>query len=526
MSSLLAASVTWKQMFLSYACVEMGFYACYRLVLLPKAQVRKLPRPYRDYPRAEDRTQLLQRIIHRLERQHSGGAELHTKLSNFVLAWFKPAATLAREKQQEQQQEQKSPLPLLKAVSTMESSSISTSSSPAETSDDDDDEDEFAGTSANKKKVVARRRSIKTIEGLKKDELDDFFAWAFFGKAMPDMDTSETLELRTMYKLLKDKYDLTFEPGRGGLLEGRRLTLEDVQPMHRPLLVYVIVYVVQQLGNMFLRLSGFQRHITSSGLIYWHRVGLKTADRLPLLFFHGIAPGGKTVYLPICLTTFGDRDRTMYLFENPPIGGCLTFEALSEDETVHGVQHALEQHGDANRPVTLCGHSFGSCPMTWLLHSPLKEHISQFVLIDPVTILLSEPNVMVNFVYSRHESDRRHAVMDKIQLVAGSELFTEYYLRRNFSWYNSELWLEDVGKHTEVLVCLSERDTVLHAPNVKREVEAHAYNRSAGGDGAMELIYWKGVDHGDCMSNRKSWRQIRESMLKQESRISIGKKEQ
>jgi pimeloyl-ACP methyl ester carboxylesterase len=489
------SSLTWKQMFVTYLCTELSFYACYRYVFLPKAQIRKVPRPYRDYPDPGDRAKLLQRIIHRLERQHSGGDDLHTKLSNFVLAWFKPADQL-------QQRQLSAPLPLLKAVSTLESSNL------AETSDDDDDEQCDSMPAATKK--------FKTIAGLKKEELDEFFAWAFFGKDMTDMEPTEMLELAVMYSMLEEKCHLRFEPGRGGKLEGRRLTLENVKPLHRPLLVYIIVHFIERIGNIFLRLYGFRRHSSPSGLIYWHRLGLDTANRLPLLFFHGIVPAGKTFYLPICLASFGDRKRTMYLFENPPIGGCITFEALSEDETVDGVQYALSKHDDSNRPLTLVGHSFGSCPMTWLLHSSLKKRISQFVLIDPVTILLSEPDVMVNFVYSRHECqpNGEQAGMDKIQLVAGSELFTEYYLRRNFSWYNSELWMDEIGDHTQVLVCLSEEDTVLHAPNVKREVEAHYRN-----DKSMELIYWKGVDHADCITNRDSWRQIRTAMLAQERRV-------
>lgn len=491
--------ISWRNAFLGYACIELSFYACYRWVLLPRAQLPVNTRPtYRDYNcPVEDRIKLFQRICHRLERQaqQEPHNDFRQQFSNFLLEWFRPTNGA-------QAHNTTKPPPLLRAVTS--------SSSSTDVSGDEDNADYGDCNNNNNRQW--------TIPGVKKAEMDDFFAWAFFEKETNLLEISERLGMQKMYDLLLRDYGLKFEPGRGSLVEGRRLTLDEIQSVHRPLIVYIILHFLERVGNVLLRLFGFQRYSAKSGLVYWHRTGLESEKRLPLLFFHGVAPAGKTFYLPMCLLGLGDRQRNLYLFENRSISSTdITFDVLSEDDTVAGVEEALRRHGDDARSLSLCGHSFGSCAMTWLLHSSLRDNIHQFVLMDPVTILLSEANVMVNFLYARNEVSTNIAnhYLAGIQYV-GSELFTEYYLRRNFSWYNAELWLDDLPKSAHVLVCLCEEDQILSAPNVKREIESHGMDN-------LDLIYLKGVDHADCILNPKSWPQLRTAMLAQESSILLKK---
>ena len=122
------------------------------------------------------------------------------------------------------------------------------------------------------------------------------------------------------------------------------------------------------------------------------------------------------------------------------------------------------------------------------------------VLLDPVTILLSEPDVMTNFLYANEIS--------KIRMVASSELFTEYYLRRHFAWYNSEIWLEDINeKDCKLLVCLAEKDEIINARKVKQEVQRHSKGK---------LLFWEGAAHADCVTSPSKWRQVKQHMLEQE----------
>ena len=94
-------------------------------------------------------------------------------------------------------------------------------------------------------------------------------------------------------------------------------------------------------------------------------------------------------------------------------------------------------------------------------------------------------------------------------MVASSELFTEYYLRRHFAWYNSELYVEDVN--CPLLVCLSGRDNIVNSTKVIQEIQRH--NKKD-----HKLVYWEDVGHAACVTSPEKWRQIKRIMLEQELR--------
>jgi hypothetical protein len=281
------------------------------------------------------------------------------------------------------------------------------------------------------------------------------------------------------------------------------MTLEPVNSIYRPLLVYNLVSVMKIFGGTFLYAIGFRRYKTKTGLVAWHRPAKDSENSfLPLLFFHGIAPGGLMLYLPMVLYGFAtEEDRPVFLFENRSISCSLDFCPLTEQQTVEGVIEVLEKAQSLDSNLSLVGHSFGSCPITWLMASKKLPNIKQVVLLDPVAILLSEPDVMINFLYPKE--------FDKIRMMASSELFTEYYLRRHFAWYNSELWLEDVN--CDLLVCIPEQDEIINAGKTKQEIERHASKE--------QLIYWKDVGHAACVASPAKWRQVKERMLEQELKI-------
>lgn len=469
---------SWTSCIAAYLAVEISFYFVFKHYLIPRANQRTQPRRYRDYE--TQRHRLLNRILDRLERTSkiTGKSEKRV-LNDFLLQFFHKTS--------------RHPPPLQR---------ISSHASSPYASDDE------------------HHPPSEEWTELHKEDMDSFFAWAFFSKEFSELEPWERLELNKLFDIMQERCQLKFSAGTSGIHVPRRLNLEDVSPLHRPLLVYVILRVIEQCAGIFLRIIGFRLCTSRSGLVYWHRAGIDKR-RLPLLFFHGIAPGGQLFYLPMIFASLGDSDRAMFLFENRPISSTICFHALTEDETVDGITEALETHLESRHsPVTLCGHSFGSCPITWVLHSSLRNRIRQVVLIDPVTILLSEPDVMVNFVYSRKQVVPLSAGgidRTKIQLVAGSELFTEYYLRRHFSWYNSELWLEDIPKNVQVLVCISEHDEIISAPKVKKEIEIHNSPN-------LRMIHWEGVGHANCIAAPESWQEIRTAMLEQEG-LASGLKE-
>ena len=225
---------------------------------------------------------------------------------------------------------------------------------------------------------------------------------------------------------------------------------------------------------------------------------------MPMLFFHGIAPGGVVGYLPVVLYGLAtEPKRPVFLFENVSISCMLDFKPLTEKQTVDGVLECLKRFGTNQHNLSLVGHSFGSCPIAWLLASKkLEQQIKQVVLLDPVAIALSEPDVMVNFLYTEE--------IDKIRMVASSEIMTQSYLRRHFAWYNSELYVEDVK--CPMLVFCSDQDEIVNSEKVKQEMERHHQQ-------GHQFHSWEGVGHGACIINPTKWKVIKKMMLEQELQL-------
>ena len=328
------------------------------------------------------------------------------------------------------------------------------------------------------------------------------------------------------------------------------MTLEPTTARHRPLLVYVIVAVLKFLAGIFLRLHGFRRHRSKYGLVCWYRCphrryseneaaekikhdnnnnnnnGNNKDSYLPMLFFHGIAPCGHVFYLPMILRGLVETPsskRPIFIFENKTISCSIDLNPLTEDETVDGVIEVLgkmtnyfDERNNSNSNndnhdslLSLVGHSFGSCPIVWLLaDSRIRTKIRQVTLLDPVAILLSEPDVMANFLYAGECT-----LYNPIHIMASSELFTQLYIRRYFAWYNSELWLDGLPSETKVLVCLSSNDAIVNTGKVTDELKRMRF------DNVNNLLVWKDARHGACITSPKKWKEIKERMIRHEQQI-------
>ena len=333
-----------------------------------------------------------------------------------------------------------------------------------------------------------------------------------FAKERHDLTNAESTELQKCLEILRIRAGLVFHNEPNSPYKARRLCLEDVAPLHRPLMVYLWVEGLRALAGWVLRLWGFVP-VTHGAVPGWYRPGRKLADtsttpkqQLPLVFFHGIAPAGLTFYLPMILNLVSDGRPTL-LVEQPSISGRLgMFGAVSEEEMMEAVEQMICDTIDRDpttqdSAVLWAGHSFGSCPLTWMWRRPtLRQRSAGILLLDPVTILLSEPAVMMNFLYARDIS--------KIRMVAASEVFTEYYLRRHFAWYNAEVWVEDIAS-CPVTVALSGCDEIVDAP----AVAAHLLTCPS-----VRTIYWPTARHAHCVTSPTKWRQLQQALWEQETK--------
>jgi hypothetical protein len=169
--------------------------------------------------------------------------------------------------------------------------------------------------------------------------------------------------------------------------------------------------------------------------------------------------------------------------------------------------------------MSLVGHCFGSRAITWLIHSsPAEPRIRQIVLVDPVSVLFSEPDVMCNFLHAREALQKRPRC-SRIGVIS-NELFAEHCLRRHFAWCNSELWLEDLPVKAKVLACLSEEDQILPACKVQREVDRTMLRDADKQD--VDLFVWEGAGHAHCTMRPRTWRRMQlPVVMKRQERLIL-----
>lgn len=473
--------------------VEFIFAVVFYRVWLPRFQKLRPPEDYRDY--ARDRRKLLIRILHRLETNcRATNTPLLPTIQAYVREWFHPVDL----------RHQSSGMKATTAIRREERNRFSNTPAAAD-----------VGTTATTSNAFWPKRG----------DMDHFFAWAFFGKNFDELEPWMIKDMQRMYETIESHYGLTFAVGITPEYRPMRLSLDPLEPAYRPFFVYGIFSFIKIMAGLLLRAVGFYAGKTSGGLMYFYRPARKMQSQnqlgeheaatgpaetrskamLPLIFLHGIAPGGLAFYLPMLFFLASDG-RPLLFFENPDISFILGGNPPNERDTVHGVWEAVDRHLDSTQEVSLVGHSFGSCAVTWLVHSAQKARIRQIVLVDPVSILLSEPDVIQNFLYQR-KALRRKKMPIKLGVVC-NEIFTEHYLRRHFSWYNSELWLEDVPERAKILVCLSAEDPIVPAQKVQREVMMRKPE--------IDMLLWENAGHAHCVTRPRTWRQMQVAMKRQE----------
>jgi hypothetical protein len=358
----------WFIVVIVFIAAELLFYYYYLFILVPRANQFETASPYRDYPGVTDRRRLLSRIISRTQdiarheyRQSLGTLPYNREsekqweregLKKMLISWFVRVPL---------EVEESSPTPAPPRLQPV-SPPLSTASSF--------DEAEGTLTASNVPLYGATNDSTWTIPGLRRTEMTQFLCWSLFGKRPDECSPLEQQELQVCYDMLESRQGLVFETEstvRHGYIS-RLLSLEPVKTLHRPLALYATTWIMQLVAGVVLRLLGFKRIQSKQGtgvLLGWYRPEkYKDNPLLPLVFFHGIAPSGYVVYLPMILCgmlTANRARRAVFIFENPPIASATIgkIQALSETDTVLGVAALLEQYldRDSRRPaITITTH--------------------------------------------------------------------------------------------------------------------------------------------------------------------------
>ncbi|KAH6871980.1 hypothetical protein B0T10DRAFT_416710 [Thelonectria olida] len=324
---------------------------------------------------------------------------------------------------------------------------------------------------------------------IKRENVRDFFRWAFLNTGEPDPAYDEELEeyVREMEKLLGRK----LEPGRGNA-KCLRLTLDKVEMLHRSLTWYMCVFIVDTAASIYLRYYSFDFHRTSLSqflsifpsrplalfttcrspaetLTYWYRPHT-SKSRLPVVFIHGIGIG-LYPYIPF-LADLNAKDGEdsdgqvgIIAIEIMPISSRITAAAMLKDEMCEEVHCILKAHG-------------------W----------------ERFALICRKPT---------------HANEHLLSYFGSKDMGISHTLFRRFIWADNALWKEDIQCH-DVTVVLAGRDVIVDTKVIGAYLtgaDEWFLETRSGEDGVwkgdgLDLLWFPGLDHGQVFDERRTRKRL------------------
>ncbi|KAH7111282.1 hypothetical protein B0J11DRAFT_562554 [Dendryphion nanum] len=325
---------------------------------------------------------------------------------------------------------------------------------------------------------------------IKRENVKDFFRWAFLNTGEPSTMKDEELEeyIRKIEELLKR----IIEPGRGNA-NCFRLTLDKVDMLHRSLTWYLCVFVVDTVASGYLRYYSFDFHRTSllqfptifplrpftlltpyrspaKTLTYWHRRHT-SKTRLPILFIHGIGIG-------------------LYPYIN------FLAELNLEDETDRSDGElgiiAVEIMAVSSR---ITGKALDNVAMCQEIDCILGSH-APYCTKDWANPICRKPT---------------RANEHQLYYFASKDMGVSHTLFRRFFWSQNILWKEDI-RNRRVTVVLGGKDLIVDTKVVKEYLTGNeSVNQEKGswqkrewkGDG-LDVLWFPELDHGQVFDKKST----------------------
>ncbi|KAL6717127.1 hypothetical protein ACLMJK_005042 [Lecanora helva] len=281
---------------------------------------------------------------------------------------------------------------------------------------------------------------------IKRDNLKEFFAWAFLNKSFCDPDDQEELEeyINTTEIMLGRK----LEPGRGRAIP-LRVTLDKVKTLYRPLLWYLI--------------NEPKEHDADESL------GIIAIEIMPVSFR-------------------------------------ITGAALKKDDLCDEVLQILQQHGWEK--FILVSHSYGSVISSHLIHSPkTSAMVGPVVLIDPVSILLHLPDVAYNFTCRppKRANERQLSFFASTDQSVAHTLGRCFFWSENILWkgdMQGRQWTvalagKDLLVNTEAVGRYLAKDLGRERPS-----EDHWKHETWKGQG-LDIFWFDELDHAQVFDSKR-----------------------
>ncbi|KAF9697633.1 hypothetical protein EKO04_004350 [Ascochyta lentis] len=379
---------------------------------------------------------------------------------------------------------------------------------------------------------------------VRRENVKEFFEWALMNRGTetedelvrraqedPEAKIEEEQELKEYVDGIETMLGRPIPPGRGPA-KSLRLTIDEINMRHRPVVWYLIFMLVDTVTAALLRHNGFLHHrthfrsslaifpprpasliaphiSTAPDLSYWYRPHT-SRTRLPILFIHGIGIG----LIPYVqwLAEINKQDPLapsdgevgIIAVELMPISFRITGAIIGHDEMCRQIDMILERHGFDK--VVLASHSYGSVVSTHLLkNATTAAKIGPALFIDPVTFLLHLPDVAYNFTARRPRGANEH----QLWYFASTDMMVAHTLARHFFWAHNILWKEDLRGH-DVTVSLGGRDLIVDTTAVGKYIsgvdlksEDRTWKDAEWKGEGIETIWWPTADHAQVFEKQE-----------------------
>ncbi|KAJ7084839.1 hypothetical protein B0H15DRAFT_847784 [Mycena belliarum] len=379
---------------------------------------------------------------------------------------------------------------------------------------------------------------------IKRENARDWILWALFASTPEHASPEWEEEIDEYTSVVEKSLGRKLEPGRAHGVQSLRLSFDPIYALHRPLIWYMIVGLVDTLTSIFLLSLGFKHYaprgsyfrafpprpllalftksVATPHFSYWYRPSRAGSEsKNPILFLHGIGIGLHP-YVPLfrdILRT--DPTQSLLLMEFLPVSFRITSPMPSRAETLAAINATLE---DLSIPqVVLAAHSYGTFLAGHILTPPLdpedpahtlNSKVASLVLIDPIPFLLHLPAVAYNFLY--RPPGLRRSNEWQLWYFASRDADVARVLGRCFFWEEGCVWRTDLERFSEtgrrVAVVLGGGDQIVPSADVRAYLTDGAREWDCAGkgaerwmsrSGALEVLWFEGLDHATVFETKE-----------------------
>ncbi|KAA8899174.1 hypothetical protein FN846DRAFT_782440 [Sphaerosporella brunnea] len=368
-----------------------------------------------------------------------------------------------------------------------------------------------------------------TVSSIHRENLAEFLSWAFLDlDQVPPRGSEEAAEVDAYVRQFEEMLGTTLRSGYNPLVKSLRLTLDPVKMMHRSLVLYGVVGLVDFFTTMRLRMGGlilfptkswrasfpirlhavlasdWGKRSPSKDFSYWYRPHT-AKDKVPIVFLHGLGIGLHP-YVGFLheLAKEAGEGVGIVAVEIMALSMRICRDPMRASEFSSQMLQILNHHNITK--FVLAGHSYGTVISTHLLHCPIiGPRIDSLVLIDPITFLLHLPNVAYNFTCRVPRS----ANQVQLDYFAAKDPAISHTICRHFFWRENILWKEEL-RGRKCAVVLSGRDLLVDSESVWEYLtegqaqEMDVFSREDAAKREELTVLWYGdLDHAQVFERRK-----------------------